>query len=76
MSAGNYYPVFIRRDAVCIDFGPFLLQRITRPYAKVNPLIDGTTMLTSDDKQWISQQLERVETKLLTELSKVTTKLL
>jgi hypothetical protein len=24
-------------------------------------------MLTDDDKQWISQQLERVETKLLTE---------
>lgn len=27
-------------------------------------------MLTDDDKQWISQQLEKVETKLLTEFHK------
>ena len=27
--------------------------------------------LTDDDKQWISQQLQRVETRLVTEIHKV-----
>lgn len=51
------------RSSLRPEYGDFIRQLAAQwPY--------NSSMLTEDDKQWISQRLEKVETTLLTEFHK------
>jgi hypothetical protein len=53
------------RAGDCDDCGEHELDFLAAAHLPYNPV-----MLTDDDKQWISQRLEKVETTLLTEFHK------
>jgi len=43
---------------------------VRKHYDQTAPLSYNSIVLTEDDKQWISERLEKVETNLLTEFHK------